>query len=43
MDIKTFFSAFFAFLALINPIQKVFVVFSLQENYSRAASWTRPR
>ena len=36
MDIKTFFSAFFAFLALINPIQKVFVVFSLQENYSRA-------
>ena len=29
-------SAFFAFLALINPIQKVFVVFSLQENYSRA-------
>ena len=36
MDIKTFFSAFFAFLALINPIQKVFVAFSLQENYSRA-------
>ena len=36
MDIKTFFSALFAFLALINPIQKVFVVFSLQENYSRA-------
>ena len=36
MDIKTFFSAFFALLALINPIQKVFVVFSLQENYSRA-------
>lgn len=35
MDIKTFFSAFFAFLALINPIQKVFVVFSLQDNYSR--------
>ena len=35
MDIKVFFSAFFAFLALINPIQKVFVVFSLQENYSR--------
>lgn len=36
MDIKTFFSAFFAFLALINPIQKVFVVFSLQDNYSPA-------
>ncbi len=35
MDIKLFFSAFFAFLALINPIQKVFVVFSLQETYSR--------
>lgn len=34
MDIKTFFSAFFAFLALINPIQKVFVVFSLQDNYT---------
>lgn len=36
MDLKTFFSAFFAFLALINPIQKVFVVFSLQDNYSPA-------
>ncbi len=35
MDIKLFFSAFFAFLALINPLQKVFVVFSLQETYSR--------
>ncbi len=35
MDIKTFISACLAFLALINPIQKVFVVVSLQENYSR--------
>ncbi len=34
MEIKLFFSAFFAFLALINPIQKVFVVCSLQENYT---------
>lgn len=34
-DIKLFFSAFFAFFALINPIQKVFVVFSLQDNYTR--------
>lgn len=35
MELKLFFGAFFAFLALINPIQKVFVVFSLQENYAR--------
>ncbi len=35
MDVKVFFSAFFAFLALINPIQKVFVVFSLQDNYTK--------
>ena len=35
MELKLFFGAFFTFLALINPIQKVFVVFSLQENYSR--------
>lgn len=34
MELKLFFGAFFTFLALINPIQKVFVVFSLQENYS---------
>lgn len=36
MDIKLFFSAFFAFLALVNPIQKLFVVFSLQDKYSSA-------
>ena len=36
MDVKTFFSAFFAFIALVTPIQKVFVVFSLQESYSEA-------
>lgn len=35
MDFKLFFSAFFAFIALVNPIQKVFVVFSLRENYSQ--------
>ena len=35
MELKLFFGAFFTFLALIIPIQKVFVVFSLQENYSR--------
>ena len=34
MDIKLFFSACLTLLALINPIQKVFVV-SLQENYTR--------
>ena len=36
MELKVFFSAFFAFLALVNPIQKVFVVFSLRENYTQA-------
>lgn len=36
MDIKNFFSAFFAFLALVNPVQKLFVVFSLQNNYTPA-------
>lgn len=35
MEIKVFFSAFLTLLALINPIQKVFVVFSLQENHTR--------
>ena len=35
MDIKLFFSARLTLLALINPIQKVFVVVSLQENYTR--------
>lgn len=35
MDIKLFFSACLTLLALINPIQKVFVVVSLQENYTR--------
>lgn len=34
MDYKLFFSAFFAFIALVNPIQKVFVSFSLKGNYS---------
>lgn len=35
MDIKLFFSACLTLLALINPIQKVFVVVSLQKNYTR--------
>lgn len=35
MDIKLFFSACLTLLALINPIQKVFVVVSLQETYTR--------
>ena len=35
LDIKLFFSACLTLLALINPIQKVFVVVSLQENYTR--------
>lgn len=34
MDIKLFFSAFLAFLALVNPVQKLFVVFSLKDNYT---------
>lgn len=36
IEAKLFFSAFFAFLALVNPIQKLFVVFSLQDNYTPA-------
>lgn len=36
IETKLFFSAFFAFLALVNPIQKLFVVFSLQDNYTPA-------
>lgn len=36
MELKLFFSAFFAFLALVNPVQKLFVVFSLQQNYTSA-------
>lgn len=36
MDVKMFFGAFLAFLALVNPVQKLFVVFSLQDNYSPA-------
>lgn len=36
MDIKLFFGAFFSFLALVNPIQKLFVVFSLQDHYTAA-------
>lgn len=36
MDLKLFFSALFAFIALVNPIQKLFVVFSLKENYTSA-------
>lgn len=35
MEIKHFFSIFFAFLALVNPIQKLFVVMTLQESYSK--------
>lgn len=34
MDLKLFFSALFAFIALVNPIQKLFVVFSLKDNYT---------
>lgn len=35
MEIKLFLSAFFAFLALVNPLQKLFVVMSLQESYTQ--------
>lgn len=31
-----FFSAFVAFLALVNPVQKLFVVFTLQDHYSQS-------
>ncbi|HIS33768.1 MAG TPA: MarC family protein [Candidatus Avirikenella pullistercoris] len=36
MDIKLFFSAFLAFIALVNPVQKIFVVFSLGETHTDA-------
>lgn len=36
MDLTHFFPALFAFFALVNPVQKVFVIFSLRENYSQA-------
>ncbi|MEG0500496.1 MAG: MarC family protein, partial [Rikenellaceae bacterium] len=34
VELKLFFSALFAFIALVNPIQKLFVVFTLKENYT---------
>lgn len=34
MELKLFFSALFAFIALVNPIQKLFVVFTLKETYT---------
>lgn len=34
MELKLFFSALFAFIALVNPIQKLFVVFTLKEAYT---------
>lgn len=36
MEYKLFLSAFFAFIALVNPIQKIFVAFSLKSSYSDA-------
>lgn len=36
MDIKLFLGAFLTFFALVNPIQKLFVVLSLQEIYNSA-------
>lgn len=35
-SLAMFFGAFFAFLALVNPIQKLFVVFTLSDHYSKA-------
>ncbi len=32
--IKTFFIALLTFIALVNPVQKIFVIFSLQKSYS---------
>lgn len=34
MSFKLLLSAFFAFIALVNPIQKIFIAFSLREIYS---------
>ena len=34
MDIKLFFTVFIAFLVLVNPLQKIFVVITLQNNYT---------
>ena len=36
MVIKAFFAAFFALFALVNPLQKLFVVMSLRNNYDDA-------
>lgn len=36
MALNTFFAAFFAFFALVNPLQKLFVVMSLHNNYEKA-------
>lgn len=35
MAINTFLAAFFAFFALVNPLQKLFVVMSLRNNYDK--------
>ncbi len=35
--IKIFFIALLTFVSLLNPIQKIFVIFSLQETYSKEA------
>lgn len=36
MEFKLLFGAFIAFLALVNPFQKLFVVMTLREHYCRA-------
>lgn len=35
MALKSFLAAFFAFIALVNPLQKLFVVISLEKSYSK--------
>lgn len=35
MEIKDFLTAFLAFIALVNPLQKLLVVVALKENYER--------
>ncbi len=34
MNLNVFFNAFFAFLVLVNPLQKLFVVLTLKDKYS---------
>lgn len=39
MNIKLFFGAFLAFIVLVNPVQKIFVAFTLKDRYSDSELW----